>query len=293
MEVIAMTIFISLFTGTVAVEHQLRHQTSAELLNNRKRVRSWWIMAGLLLLGVYGGPISLRVLVVPLIFRSVYEASLLLRSRHATCQYLFTAALLIANEAAIYFLPKALPASVLLPWVLITATYVVSHRTAVGKYLIYAHVALSLLAILAIAPLADRASMDARSLALFLFLATALNDVFQYVTGKWLGRRPLAPALSPNKTLEGALGGVMLSGVVSIIVLPDLLDISTPEACLVGCFLSVIGILGDLHISRLKRAAGVKDTGNAIPGHGGVLDRVDSLTFTAPGFCLCLLFLAP
>lgn len=293
MGVIATTIVVTLFAGTLAIEHQLRRRTSAELLNNRKRVRSWWIIAGLLLLAVYGGPIVLKVLMVSLIFWSAHEASLLLRSRPGVNHYLFIAAVVVASEAAMHFIPEFLLVYVLLPWVLAAATLGVTLRRLAGQYLIYAFLALSLLTVLAVIPLGTRLGADMHSVVLYLFLATALNDVFQYTTGKWLGKRPLAPLTSPNKTIEGALGGVLLSGAFAAVVFVELLSITVLEGFLVGSFLSVLGILGDLNISRLKRAAGVKHTGSAIPGHGGVLDRVDSLTFTAPGFCLCLMLLTP
>jgi phosphatidate cytidylyltransferase len=122
------------------------------------------------------------------------------------------------------------------------------------------------------------------SLPLLAMLLTIMaSDVAQYYGGRSLGRRPLAPAISPKKTLEGAIAGLVAGG----IVLPWLgrawLDGgSTALLVLVGITLAGLGIVGDLFESLLKRSAGVKDASHLIPGHGGILDRIDALLFAAP-----------
>ncbi len=117
---------------------------------------------------------------------------------------------------------------------------------------------------------------------MFLIFAVALNDVAAYTWGRLFGRRALRPAISPNKTWEGAVGALAIS-----MVLPWLLRFSFPhvngaELIAIGLIVGVAGQLGDLVISVIKRDLGIKDMGSAIPGHGGVLDRVDSLIFVAP-----------
>jgi phosphatidate cytidylyltransferase len=113
--------------------------------------------------------------------------------------------------------------------------------------------------------------------------AVMAGDTFAYFVGKALGRRRLAPVLSPGKTLEGALGG-LVGGALGALVVRDLMEPSLPllHALALGVLLSALGAIGDLFESLLKRWAGVKDSGRLFPGHGGMLDRLDSLLFGAP-----------
>jgi phosphatidate cytidylyltransferase len=108
-----------------------------------------------------------------------------------------------------------------------------------------------------------------------------LADVSAFLLGSAVGRRALAPAVSPAKTLEGAVGGVAAAGLGGFAAAP-LLGLGRGPAAVVGAALAVAGLAGDLWESLLKRAAGVKDSGTAVAGHGGVLDRFDSLLFGAP-----------
>jgi phosphatidate cytidylyltransferase len=120
--------------------------------------------------------------------------------------------------------------------------------------------------------------------ALFLLMLTVMaSDTTQYYTGRAFGRRPLAPAVSPKKTIEGAAGGFVLGALVLAIAgawwLPR---VPLAHRALLGIAVVASGIVGDLFESMLKRSAGVKDSSTLIPGHGGVLDRIDALLFAAP-----------
>ena len=122
-------------------------------------------------------------------------------------------------------------------------------------------------------------------LIFFVFLVTWSCDTGAYYIGRLWGRRPLAPQVSPNKTVEGAIGG-MVGGLASAILarwwfLPDL---SLQDAVGLGLLLGILAQLGDLIESMFKRSAGLKDSGSILPAHGGILDKVDSLIFTAPAF---------
>jgi phosphatidate cytidylyltransferase len=130
----------------------------------------------------------------------------------------------------------------------------------------------------------------AGSKATLLLMGTVVvSDSAQYYTGRAFGRRPLAPTISPKKTIEGAIGGVIFGilfmAVAGRFVLPGL---GIPALALLGAVVVVLGILGDLFESRLKRDAGVKDSSALIPGHGGVLDRIDALLFAIPAFYFVL-----
>ena len=126
--------------------------------------------------------------------------------------------------------------------------------------------------------------------AVLLLLATIMvSDTAQYYGGRWLGRTPLAPAISPKKTVEGALFGLAAGVALMLVIATPGLDRATvPQRALLGVALVGLGIAGDLFESQLKRGAGVKDASVLIPGHGGMLDRIDSLLFAAPGFYLFL-----
>lgn len=118
-----------------------------------------------------------------------------------------------------------------------------------------------------------------------------VNDAFAYFVGSALGAHKLAPRISPNKSVEGFLGGLVGSVLVWVLLAAFVLtDLSLPVAALFGAVVGVVGVVGDLFESRLKRGAGVKDSGNVLPGHGGLLDRSDSMLFGSTA-ALFLLFL--
>jgi len=130
-----------------------------------------------------------------------------------------------------------------------------------------------------------RSLPDGESLIFFVFLVTWAGDTGAYYAGMTLGRKKLAPAVSPNKTIEGLVGGVLLAIAVAFLARAWFLPSFSPADCLAtALLLTVAGVLGDLTESVLKRSAGVKDSGGIIPAHGGMLDRLDSLLFAAPAF---------
>jgi phosphatidate cytidylyltransferase len=121
-------------------------------------------------------------------------------------------------------------------------------------------------------------------LVLYLVFLTQFNDVAQYVWGKTLGRNKIIPKVSPNKTWEGLLGGVATTVVLAILLSRWLTPMRWSMALLAGLLIGTAGFIGDVTISALKRDIGLKDSGSILPGHGGILDRIDSLTYTAPLF---------
>lgn len=125
-----------------------------------------------------------------------------------------------------------------------------------------------------------------RPILLMILLAVELNDVFAYVVGKSLGRRKLAPNTSPNKTVAGSAGAVLLTSPLVAFLghwVFARTDLDTPARLVVlGLIVSAVGQIGDLMLSSIKRDLGIKDTGAVLPGHGGFLDRFDSLILVAP-----------
>jgi phosphatidate cytidylyltransferase len=123
----------------------------------------------------------------------------------------------------------------------------------------------------------------------FLIAAIAISDSAQYVVGRAIGRRKLVPVVSPGKTIEGALGGLVAAAATGMWLGPAWGQAAAPvQGAVLGVTLGVAGIMGDLFESFLKRSAGVKDSGALIPGHGGVLDRIDAYLFAVPVYLLFL-----
>ncbi|WP_144634988.1 phosphatidate cytidylyltransferase [Bordetella genomosp. 13] len=120
-------------------------------------------------------------------------------------------------------------------------------------------------------------------LLLFFLLVTQISDVLQYVCGKLFGRHKLAPALSPSKTWEGLIGGGLLATAVGT-ALYSFTPFRPWQAGLLALAIVVAGVIGGLVLSAVKRSLGAKDWGASIPGHGGMLDRMDSIAFAAPIF---------
>jgi phosphatidate cytidylyltransferase len=143
---------------------------------------------------------------------------------------------------------------------------------------------LSHIAYLLVLPEENNPGAGGAGLVLFLVFLTQFNDVAQYLWGKMLGRHKIIPKVSPNKTWEGFLGGVVTTTGLALLLAPWLTPMAWPMALAAGALISVAGFIGDVTISALKRDIGLKDTGTMLPGHGGILDRIDSLTYTAPLF---------
>ena len=122
-----------------------------------------------------------------------------------------------------------------------------------------------------------------RALLLFVVFITEMNDNFQFTWGKLFGRFKVIPKVSPNKTWEGLIGGVVTTMIVGYFLrfLTPFSEIEILITC--GC-VAIVGFIGDVVVSAIKRDIGIKDTGSVIPGHGGLLDRIDSLAVTGPFF---------
>lgn len=138
---------------------------------------------------------------------------------------------------------------------------------------------------------ADVSPAGGAGLMLFLVLLTQANDIAQYLWGKGLGGPRLIPAVSPGKTWSGFLGGVATTTALAMLLGPWLTPLAAWHLAAAGVLIGVFGCVGDLTVSAVKRDLRIKDTGGLLPGHGGILDRVDSLTYTAPLFFHFLYYL--
>lgn len=141
-------------------------------------------------------------------------------------------------------------------------------------------------------PASENLPAGPAGLVFLLLVATEFNDVAQYVWGKLLGKRKITPKVSPNKTWEGFIGGFVSTALLIWFAGPLFAPLEGVALATMAVVLPIAGFAGDVTMSAVKRDIGVKDTSRLIPGHGGVLDRIDSLTFTAPLYFHLLAFFA-
>ncbi len=259
------------------------------------RVRTWWLII-LLLFGALllskGAAIVFFGLVSYLAFK---EFITLIPTRRADHRVLFWAYLAIPLQyfwayiewygMFIIFIPVYM--FLMLPMRMLLRGQTEGFLKAAGTLqwgLMTTVLSLSHLAYLLVLPDRVAGAPGGVGLVLYVISLTEFNDVAQYVWGKSLGRTRVVPTVSPNKTWAGLAGGVATTTLLAWVLAPVLTPISGLLSLLVGALIGVAGFFGDICISAVKRDIGIKDTGNMLPGHGGILDRVDSLTFTAPLF---------
>ncbi len=267
---------------------------------NRKRelwlrTRTWWVIIALLGLSIAlpsWVPIALFGLISFLAFK---EFVTLIPTRRADHRVLLWAYLSIPLQyywvsigwygMFIIFIPVYIFLALPLRMVLAGETQgFIKAAGTVHWGLMIAVFSLSHAAFLLALPAAGNPVAGGDGLLLYLLLLTEINDVGQYCSGKLLGRHKVIPKVSPNKTVEGLAGGVVITTLVAILAAPYLTPLAWYEAGIIGCVLALAGFAGDVTISAVKRDLKLKDSGSLLPGHGGILDRVDSLTFTAPLF---------
>lgn len=289
--------FGALTAGTMVQLRRLRGAAAEEVERRLDSLRSWWIVGALVSLGVAFGQLGVTLLMASVSWLSLREFFRLVgvrsSDRHAR-NLSFT--LIPLHYLLIYggwidLARGILPLSLLLLvgsalvltgetkgfaraaatfcWGAIVTVYALSHAVMLVSERAFAEPVLG--------PI---------GLFVFLILLTESNDIAQALVGRRVGRRKITPTVSPNKTWEGLAGGVIVTLVCGMLFSPWLLPAGAGIAmgAGLGLAISITGFLGDIHMSALKRDRGVKDSGDLLPGQGGILDRVDSLTFTAPVF---------
>lgn len=282
-------------TGTTALLARLRPRTS--FASVKLRIQTWWWLAGLLLLALSFHRDVALLMLAAVSFLAFKEFLSLVPTRPADNAVLLLAFLAIPVQYLwvhlawygmfIIFLPVYV--FLLLPLRMVVAGETKGFLRAAGTLhwgLMTTVFSISHVAYLLALPVRGGAHGLVRGemLVFFLLVLTQLNDVAQFLTGKWLGRHQVAPRVSPNKTVEGLLGGVVVTTLLAGLLGPWLTPLTLGPALVVGLLISLAGFTGDVVVSAVKRDIGVKDSGTLLPGHGGILDRLDSLTYTAPLF---------
>jgi phosphatidate cytidylyltransferase len=264
------------------------------VLNLNARIKAWWIMAIIFLLAIATGGIGSLVLFGLTSFLALREYITLTPTQRADHRVLFWAFFVITPLQYILigirwyglfsiFIPvyvyllipirsviegdfkDFLARNAKIQWGLMVCVYFVSYAPALLSLKI---------------PGYERQNAN---LLFFLVGVVQVSDVLQYVCGKCFGRHPIAPKISPHKTVEGFAGGVACA-----VLIGTLLWWITPfrpwQSALMSLIITLLGFCGGLVMSAIKRDRGVKDYGATIPGHGGIMDRIDSLCFAAPIF---------
>ena len=291
-----------LVAATVVVWLLGRLKPQADFTELRLRVRTWWIMAGVFALAL---TLSRRVSLAFFAFVSflaLKEYLSLIPTRRADRIVLFWAYLAIPIQyywidqrwygMFIVFLPVY--AFLLLPLQMVLIGETSGFLRAAGTLhwgLMATVFSLSHVAFLLVLPKAVNPHGGGPGLVLYLVFLTQFNDVAQYIWGRTLGRRKVIPKVSPGKTVEGLLGGVATTVALAWLLAPRLTPLTPAESIAAGLLIGVGGFVGDVVISALKRDLQIKDSGTLLPGHGGILDRIDSLSYTAPLFFHCVWYL--
>ena len=271
-----------------------RSQPQRDFTELRQRIRSWWLMVGVFALAILLSP-GLSVAFFGIVsFLALKEYFSIIPTRRADRRVLFWAYLAIPVQyywvysawygMFIIFIPVYL--FLFLPFRMVLIGETRDFLRAAGTLhwgVMILVFSISHAAMLLRLPAAGTPAGGA-GLLLFLVFLTQANDVAQYLWGKAFGRHRIAPRVSPNKTWEGFAGGLATTTVLAVLLGPWLTPMDRSVAALAGAMIAAAGFIGDVTISALKRDIGVKDAGSLLPGHGGVMDRIDSLTFTAPLF---------
>jgi len=290
----ALVISGLLVVASSVVEALRRAKPDRDFRELAARVRAWWVMAAIFFAAL---AVSNRLALIffgLLSFWAMKEYITLLNTRPADHRALVWVFLAIPIQyywiaigwygMFIIFIPVYM--FLWLPFRLVLAGETAGFMSSASQIqwgLMAFGFGLSHLAYLKAMPPLARSAADGRGLLLFLVFIAEISDVMQYIWGKLMGRHKILPRVSPNKTWEGFAGGIATATLVGVLA-RFLTPFSPAEAALVSFLIAAAGFCGGAVMSAVKRDFGVKDFGAIIPGHGGMLDRVDSLCYAAPVF---------
>jgi phosphatidate cytidylyltransferase len=268
---------------------------NAKLEELKMRTKSWWVMASIFVLATLLHPIVSFVAFGLLSFAALRELSSISKNVRAEdrrvliwCYLAIPVQYYLAYigwfNIFIIFIPIIM--FVWIPFILVIGgftTEIGRSMSVLPTQLMFTVFSISHLAFLLSLPEIPGFNAGGRGLLLYVVFLTEINDVFQFVWGKLIGRTKIIEKISPNKTWEGFIGGLITTTCIAYF-LRFLTPFSEIESLVVGFTIACSGFVGDIIVSAIKRDIGLKDTGTLIPGHGGILDRIDSLAITAPAF---------
>jgi phosphatidate cytidylyltransferase len=271
------------------------------------RLRSWWVMVAMFVLALSAGKYASIALLGLISFLALREFFSMIEIRPVDqwicklvyiaipIQYAFIA--LEKTSWLMFFMPVGI--LLFLLFAMLLKGEAQGFLNAAAKYylgLILTVFLVSHAAYLFTLPVLNT-QVNGVSLLFYLVFLTQFNDILQYVWGKTSGKPQtilglkITPSISPNKTLAGLLGGVLTTVGLAYLLAPHLTPFTPMQSIATGLLIGLGGFVGDVILSAIKRDLGLKDTSQLIPGHGGILDRIDSLIVTAPLFFYWMLFL--
>ncbi len=291
---VAALLVVATLVGAVLARRAREPSARSTVENLNARIRAWWIMAAVFTAAIWTGVWGATLLFALMSFLALREFVTLAPTRREDHRTLFWSFFLVTPlQYALIGARWYGFFAIMIPvyaFVFVAVSNVLSGRTEgfleraatihwglmVCVYCVSYAPALLLLEI-------PGYGKSSTKLLIFLVLVVELSDVLQYVFGKLFGRRPIAPSVSPNKTWEGFAGGILAATAVGT-ALWWATPFSPGQAAGMSLAITLAGFAGGLILSAIKRDRGVKDYGTLLPGHGGMLDRIDSLCFAAPIF---------
>lgn len=268
--------------------------SNSTIENLNARINAWWIMAVLIAIAFIAGRVGVLVLFAFCSFAALREFVTLTNTRRADHWALATAFFVVVplqyfllwkEEYGIFSVFIPVYAFLLMPIIAVirgdTHNFLVRIAELQWALMICAFCASHVPALLTL----NIPGFEGRNVLLiaFLVIVVQLSDVLQYVWGKLFGRTKIAPNLSPSKTVEGFVGGVASATLIGV-GLWWITPFTPVQAGIMAFVIAMMGFFGGLVMSAIKRDRGVKDWGHLIAGHGGLIDRLDSVVFSAPVF---------
>jgi phosphatidate cytidylyltransferase len=275
---------------------------NANLKELKDRTKSWWVMAIVFICATLINTTISYFAIALLSFIAFRELYSVLGFRQTDRRAIFWAFLSIPIQyylayigwygAYIIFIPVVMFLFLPLRLVLKGDTTGITKAMSTLHWILMLTVfGISHMAYLLSLPEIERFASGGRGLLLFLVFLTEINDVMQFTWGKIFGKHKIIPKVSPNKTWEGFIGGVISTTIIGYF-LCFLTPLNVNQVVFVSFMIAISGFFGDIVMSSIKRDIGVKDMATTIPGHGGVLDRIDSLAYTAPVFFHIVYYIA-
>lgn len=265
------------------------------------RTKSWWGMCFIFLFAATVHPIITYIGLGLLSFYTLREVYTLLRLRDSDRTALLACYLSIPIQyyfayqgwytMFLIFIPVFM--FIIIPFILVMAGEtkdIIRSMCILPTSLMLAVFGISHLALLVSFPEMNDSNISGKALLLFLIFITESNDIMQFVFGKLFGKNKILPKVSPNKTWEGFIGGLIATTIIGY-YMGFLTPLNSWQLIIISFSIALFGFMGDSIISAVKRDFGVKDMGDAIPGHGGFLDRIDSLSTTSSPFFHLIYFM--
>lgn len=298
-----VTLFAALLGGTLVRIVALRTASQDVRSSRLKSLRTWWILFLIIAVAVAGGEISICLLLAVAALLALREYLSLVGWHHISRLTVVLTFAVVPVYYLLLLMGQAAELRMIAPIALIlgisglraclgqTKEYIRTTASITWGLLLFVY-GISHAAMLLQQNTLHQPRVGAVGWFLFLLVLTECNDIMQAITGRKFGRHKITPRVSPNKTWQGLLGGIVACNVLAVLAAPWFTTLTLGRSLAGGVFVSMAagtlislgGFLGDINMSAVKRDAGVKDGSQLLPGQGGMIDRIDSLTFTAPLF---------